>query len=120
MLSAPRLQDAAKTAGVSRATAYRLRQSPAFQARLSAARDQTLQDAASRAAGVLVLALDTLRAVLVDEDAPTVARLSAARTVLSVTPGLIEVNTLSERVADLERALQPETKAAGRYGPGKL
>lgn len=110
MLSAPTLTEAAKTARVSRATAYRLRQTPAFQARLRAARDETLQDAASRAAGVLVLALDTLRAVLEDETAPTVARISAARTVLSVAPGLIELNDLAERVSALESALpqQPD------------
>ena len=121
MLSAPTLTGAAETAGISRATAYRLRQTPAFRARLSAARDETLQDAASRAAGVLVLALDTLRGVLEDESAPTVARLSAARTVLTVAPGLIEVNALAERVADLERALQPESNAARPGGaPGKL
>ena len=120
-LTAPTLTGAAQVAGISRATAHRLRRSEAFQARLSEARDETLRDAASRAAGVLVLALDTLRGVLEDETAPTVARISAARTVLTVSPSLIELNTLAERVADLERALQPESKTARPGGaPGKL
>ena len=111
-LTAPTLTGAAQVAGISRATAHRLRRSEAFQARLSEARDETLRDAASRAAGVLVLALDTLRGVLEDETAPTVARISAARTVLSVAPGLIELNDLAERVSALESALPQQPDGA--------
>lgn len=117
-LAAPTWKEAAALAGVSDRYARDLRATPAFRAALREARDQVLQDATARAAGGLVEAIDVLREVMSDATSPTPARIAAARTLLSVTPALLEAHDLVARIEALEAVQPAPTPPHG--GPGKL
>lgn len=119
-LAAPTWKEAAALAGVSDRYARDLRATPAFREALRIARDQVLQDATARAAGGLVEAVDVLREVMSDADAPSPARVGAARVLLSATPALLEAHDLAERVSALEAAQPSPPTPRGPGGPGKL
>ena len=95
---------AAAAAQVSRSTLNRRLSDPEFRSRLESARREIFERAADRAAGITATALDTLAALLGEEEPPAV-RLGAARAVLENALRLREVATLGERVAAIEKTV---------------
>jgi hypothetical protein len=98
------VENAARQAGISPATAYRRLADPAFHQRL-----QTLRgDMVSRTAGTLTAAateaVRTLLELLKNPASPSV-RLGAARAVLEIGMRIREVADLEERLTALERRM---------------
>ena len=101
LLSAPSLEQAAKKAGLSRATLYRWMREPDFKTALRAARREVvdatigrLQAATAEAVTALVKALTCTT--------PTV-RVSAARAILEFSFRSVELGDLEERLSALEQ-----------------
>lgn len=98
------VESAARTAGVSEATAYRRLRDPKFKKRL----DELRGDLVQRTAGMLTAAggegVKTLLALL-KEATPAAVRLGAARAVLELGVKLREAAELEERIAALEAQL---------------
>ncbi|MBI5493753.1 MAG: hypothetical protein HY904_01935 [Deltaproteobacteria bacterium] len=104
LLESPTLNAAAAKAGCSKATLRRGLAEEAFLAAYRAARRELMGHTAARLQASAAEALDALRAIIADADAPAAARVTAARTVLEMATRTAETEELSERVAKLEAA----------------
>lgn len=102
LLSDPGLTGAAKAAGVGKATLWRWLQQPAFQAAYRKARREAVEEARARLQQASGEAVEALRDVMNDQDAPHASRVSAARTVLDMAMAATSTEQLEERLAALE------------------
>lgn len=104
LLTAPSIEAAAQTIGVANATLRRWLADPSFKAEYMAAR----RDAVSQAVGALqracLEAVETLRDVMTDRDAPHHARVASARAVLEGALRGIETEDVMARLDALEAA----------------
>ena len=110
LLTSPTIEKAAKAAGIGEATAYRYLKQPAVKAELGQALDGALGQAARLAVDEMAAALETLKQIHQDRNAPASSRVSAARTILQAGPALREALDLAERVTALEQKLAEVTK----------
>jgi len=99
-----KVEDAARSAGMSGRTAYRRLEDPAFRRRVSEARGQALERALGRLADTSGAAAETLAALLSAES--ETARLGAARSILELGSKLRESAELEARIAALEAAAE--------------
>ena len=95
------VRDAARTAGVSEATAHRRLQDPGFRQEVAQARGKLIDCALGQLADASTAAVCTLRSLL-DADGDT-ARLGAARAILELGNKLRESVELEARIAELEQ-----------------
>ncbi|MHB1701889.1 MAG: hypothetical protein ACYCSN_17515 [Acidobacteriaceae bacterium] len=105
LLTAPTIAEAAKACGAGETTLYRWLSDADFQTQFRAAKRAALEQAISRLSTISGEAVETLRSVMKDEDAPASARVTAAKAVLDTVIKAAEVEDLSVRVAELERLL---------------
>jgi DNA-binding phage protein len=103
LLSARSLAQAAKKAGLSKATLYRWMQEPDFKAALRGARRDVVDATIGRLQAVTTEAVTALHAALTC-DAPTV-RVSAARAILEFSFRSVELMDLEERLSALEQRM---------------
>jgi hypothetical protein len=101
LLSAPTLAQAAKKAGLSKATLYRWMQEPDFKAALRAARRGVVDATIGRLQAVTTEAVTALHKALTCTT-PTV-RVSAARAILEFSFRSVELMDLEERLSALEQ-----------------
>ncbi len=106
LISSPTIQEAAKTAGISTATARRWQQLPEFREQYDAAKRALvsraitdLQNSASRAVQVLV-------DVAEDPESPASSRVSAARAVLDHAMKGTELEDFETRLQAIENTLE--------------
>lgn len=99
-----------ETVGVSGRTVRRWAESADFKTEVEAARRALLDEAVKALAAASRDAIATLHAALTD-DSPNV-RVRAASVLLSSLPSLTEHLELSERIAALEAAIDPEGRNA--------
>ena len=102
LMGAKSVEDAARLAEVGERTAHRWLTLPAFRSALSAALDDAMGQATRRAVAAMTEAVGTLEEVHTDGEAPTGARVSAARAILEAGPRLREASDLSQRLSELE------------------
>ena len=105
LMTAASIEAAAKAAGIGRRTAFRYLANPGVKSALSRALDDAMGAATRRAVQAMSGALETLEAVHADGEAPTGARVAAARAILEAGPKLREALDLAQRVAELEAKL---------------
>ena len=108
LLSARTIEEAAHAAGVKRRTATRYLALDSVRAALAQALDQAEAQAVRVSVSAMTEAVGTLRAIHADKDAPTGARVSAARAILEAGPRLREILDLAERVTELEQNMGEE------------
>ena len=106
--------EAARTAGMSEATAYRRLREDGVKRQVAEARSEMLSRAVSRLTSASVEAVEALRGLLGSE--MDFARLGAARAILELGCRLREQLDLAERVAALEQAAE---QAAQREKGGR-
>jgi DNA-binding MurR/RpiR family transcriptional regulator len=104
LLSDPGLTGAAKAAGVGKATLWRWMQKPAFREAYRRARREAVEQARARLQQASGEAVETLRKVMNDEDAPHASRISAAKTVLVMAMQATSEEEILRRIAALEEA----------------
>ena len=102
LLTTPRLDDAAKKAGVSVRQAREWRNRPAFRDALREARAGLLQDTTTAATGAMLEAVAVMWDMMGNADTPPSVRLAAARSLAELGPRLIEANDVNERLTRLE------------------
>ncbi|VTR92512.1 Uncultured bacterium genome assembly Metasoil_fosmids_resub OS=uncultured bacterium PE=4 SV=1 [Gemmata massiliana] len=98
--------EAATTAGVSEATAYRRQRDEAFIARVRELRAGFVTAAAGRLASTMTTAADVLGDLL--GSASENVRLRAADRLLEIGVKVVDLQELQQRVEDLERRLSEE------------
>lgn len=102
LLSDPGLTGAAKAAGVGKATLWRWLQQPTFQAAYRKARREAVEHARARLQQASGEAVEALREVMNDPDAPHASRVSAAKNVLEMSFKEVHTEEIEERLAALE------------------
>jgi len=105
---------AAKHANCAIRTAHLWLKQPHFQEAYRAARKEGLSRATSRLQAASSDAVDTLRAILAQPDAPAYSRVAAARVILDSALRAQELEELEVRLQHLERAVEAR-EAAGPY-----
>ena len=112
LLATATVRDAAKVAGVGETTIYRMLQDPAFAENYKQVRQQFVTNALEGVQHLIGIASKTLLEIMEDHDAPTSSRVAACRTVLDMGLRTLETQAFSERIADLERAIEEATQDA--------
>ena len=103
LLTAPRLADAAQTAGIGEVTAWRWLKDATFQAAYRDARRAVVQHAITQVQQATGEAVETLRRVMQDPEAPASAKVSAAKNILDTAVKAVELEDLEARITALEQ-----------------
>ena len=111
LLETATIEEAARVSSVGLTTLYRwLREDAEFQSAYRDAKRRALDQAIARLHAISGEAVETLRTVMKDEDAPASARVTAARTVLELATKSAEADDLAARVAELERLVSNQNQ----------
>ena len=102
LLTTPTLADAAHTVGIGEVTAWRWLKEPTVQQAYRDTRRAVVTQAIAQVQRATGEAVETLRAVMQDPEAPASAKVSAARTILETAVKAVELEDLEERIAYLE------------------
>jgi hypothetical protein len=102
VISQPTLKEAALASGISETTLWRYMQDEEFSRRLRGARRDAVNHAVVRLQRASSDAVSVLQNLMMKDDAPPSARISAARTVLDYAIRVVEMDDLKSRVAELE------------------
>jgi hypothetical protein len=115
MLHQPTLEKAAETAGISSATAWRIRTTPEFKKEYRVARRECYSQTFARLQQLSSAAVSVLAKIMVDVNMPSACRVRAAYIILALTVKGIEIEDLEARVSELEEAA--ETTNSGNKQP---
>jgi hypothetical protein len=103
------VEAAARSAGISKATAFRRLQSPQFCKQLQQARSEMVQRVAGMLTAAAMEAVKTLME-LQKASVPYASRLGAARSILEIGMKVREVAELEERLTSLEKQAAANTR----------
>ena len=103
LLAHPTVDQAAAAVGVNSRTLCRWLTDPDFRAMLAALQSEVLGQAARRLARLATIAIDTLEALLNDEDVTPGVRAKAADLILNNAIKYSEAATLDDRITQLEQ-----------------
>jgi hypothetical protein len=104
LLSHPTIEAAAKSVGISDATAWRWMKTPEFQAAYRQARREAMRQTTARLQEAAAEAVDALREVQRTGESES-ARVSAARTILDQAIKAADLEDVQMRLEALEKAL---------------
>ena len=107
LLSCPTIAHAARTAGIAEVTAGRWLKDATFQAAYRESRRQVVQQAIVQVQHATGTAVQTLVAVMQDNESPSSARVSAARSILEMAIRTVEIEDLEARITALEQQAKP-------------
>ena len=113
LLTQPRVEDAARTAGVSVRTLYRWMREPEFAARYKEARRAASSQCSARLQQMSPAAVSTLGKIMVDANAPAASRVRAASCILERAAQAIEIEEIETRLDALESAAE---ESRGNHG----
>jgi uncharacterized protein YggE len=102
LLSEPTIYAAAQRVGINETTGHRWLKDPAFNQMYREAKRQIVDHAIAQAQRSASEAVETLRAVMANEEAPASARVSASKTMLDFALKVGTVEDLEARLAALE------------------
>lgn len=103
LISEPTVMQAAGKAGVGETTLWRWMKQPEFQSAYRDARRQVMNTAIGRIQDACSQAVETLRAIMQDTEAPASSRVSAAKSILDVAFKAVELQDIEERITQLEQ-----------------
>ena len=104
LVSCASITEAAAQCGLAEVTVRRWLKQEAFQQAYRDARRQVVQQAIVQVQQATGEAVETLRQVMQDTDAPASARVSAAKAILDTAVKAVELEDLEMRIAALEAA----------------
>ena len=102
LLTCSAITDAAKQCGIGEVTLHRWLKDATFQATYRDARRVVVQHAIAQVQRATGEAVETLRSVMQDAEAPASARVSAAKAILETALKGIEIDDLEVRIVALE------------------
>ena len=108
LLTTPTLTDAAQTAGIGEVTVWRWLKESTFQTAYRDARRAVVQQAITQVQQATGEAVETLRTVMQDPEAPASAKVSAAKNILDMAVKAVELEVLEARIAALEHQAHPQ------------
>lgn len=105
ILTTSTYEDAAKKAGVSKSTLYRLRNDKEFQDIINQVKNSMFQDTMKKAQAYSMESLEVLRTIMNDRAATDSSRVSAARTILELGLNSAEQEMILSKIEELERMM---------------
>jgi len=105
LLACPTLAEASRKAGIGESTLRRWMKQDAFLEAYRQARRQASEQAQARIQAAMGEAVETLRVVMNDSEAPASARVSASRVVLETAMKTFELEDIGQRLQALEDRL---------------
>ncbi len=114
LLSCPTIEQAATTIGVDEATLRRWMKDPEFRTEYREARRQITEYATAQLQRLGSAAAKTLGEIIKDGDAPAAARVTACRAALDLALRGVEVEELTRRIENLERAAEAKSVSPTR------
>lgn len=111
LLTYPTIEQAAKAVGVGETTLWRWLQDEDFQELYRQAKREVVSQAITRLQQASCEAVEALREIINNAEAPAHARVSAAKAVLEAAQKGVENEDLAQRIKALERALLKERGA---------
>jgi len=110
LLNAPTIVEASKLVRVGEATLWRWLQDEKFQQAYQEAKRKALSVAIGTLQQASGKAVETLRSIAIDANAPCSARVSAARTIIEVGLKAKETEELERRLTELEKIYERGAK----------
>jgi hypothetical protein len=110
LLTAPTIQAAAEATGITYITLWRWMQIPEFKEQYREARLEAVRQAVSRLSQIGSEAVDVLRDIMNDQEAPASSRVTAAKSILEGAFKGIELDDLAARIEALEKTLEERGK----------
>ena len=108
LLLAPTLADAAHIAGIGEVTVWRWLKEPTVQQAYRDARRAVVTQAIAQVQRATGEAVEILRAVMQDPEAPASAKVSAAKAIIETAVKGVELEDLEPRIAALEQQARPQ------------
>ena len=103
LISEPTVLQAAEKTGVGESTLWRWMKESGFRSAYRQARREVVDRAVGRVQDACAEAVETLRAVMQDSNAPASSRVTAAKSVLEIALRSMELQDLEERITQLEQ-----------------
>jgi len=97
---------AVDAAGIGEVTIYRWLKNDGFNSAYRDARRQVVQQGIVKIQKSIAAAVDTLTAIMEDNEAPASSRVSAAKTIIEIGIRATEMEQLEERIEDLEKIVK--------------
>ena len=97
---------ASDAAGIGEVTIYRWLKDDGFNSAYRDARRQVVQQGIVKIQKSIAAAVDTLTAIMEDNEAPASSRVSAAKTIIEIGIRATEMEQLEERIEDLEKIVK--------------
>jgi DNA-binding IclR family transcriptional regulator len=113
LLQHSNLEKAAESIEISKATAWRITQTPEFEEEFRRARRRTFSQTTARLQHGSAAAATTLLRIMTDPQASAAARVRAADLVLEHAAKAIELDELEARLTELERAVESGSNHKG-------
>ena len=108
LISCPTIPEAAVSIGIGEATLFRWLKNPRFKASYRRARHQVVSLAIGHLQTKITKAIDTLLEVAGDKEAPSSARVAAARAIVDQSLRAVEIGEIEARIERLENRLKEE------------
>ena len=102
LLLAPSIPDAAKSIGIHERTLWRWLKDQKFKEAFKKARREVVRQAIAHVQAGMSEAVNTLREIISDKDAPASARVTAAKAMIDMSLKAVEVEDLELRIEALE------------------
>lgn len=106
LFSSKTLQEAAESLNINESTLFRWMQRPAFKKAFLVAKQRAVSMAITQLQEATGDAVETLRDIMTDEEAPCNSRVTAAKSVLEMAFKGFEIEDLEERISSLEEKLE--------------
>lgn len=108
LLSNPSIPGAASAAGISERSLYRWLADDGFQKDYKKARRKVVQQAITQIQASISAAVQTLKEIMKNPEAPASSRVSAAKTLIEMGLKATEFEQLEERIEELEKIVKDQ------------
>ncbi len=105
LLSNPSIPDAASAVGIGEGTLWRWLKIPEFNNAYSEARRELVRHAVVTVQFAMSEAVETLRTIMKNNDAPASSRVSAAKALINISIKSVEIEDFDRRLSELEKVI---------------
>lgn len=105
MLTEPTFEASYRKAGISKATALKYRHDSSFRQAYNEAKRQVMEQVTTKLQESATEAVNVLKAIMNDEEAPASSRIQSARIIIDTAYKGVELDDLAERLDEIETVI---------------
>lgn len=98
-------KEVCKKNNISEATLFRLKRDPKFQSLVNEQKQKLFNTAMEKAQSYSVIALETLKEIITDKEAPASARVSASSKIIDLAQCINDTENITKKLEEIERWL---------------